>query len=42
MKKVIIFSRYYKPGYKAGGPIRSVENILKIFGKNIIFSSDRR
>ena len=37
MKKVIIFSRYYKPGYKAGGPIRSVENILKIFGKKYNF-----
>ena len=26
MKKILIFSRYFLPGYKAGGPIRSISN----------------
>ena len=37
MKKIIIFSRYFSPAIKAGGPIRSIENILKIFGKKYEF-----
>ncbi len=37
MKKIIIFSRYFKPAIKAGGPIQSVENILKFFGKKYNF-----
>ena len=37
MKKIIIFSRYFKPAIKAGGPIQSIENILKIFGKKYNF-----
>ena len=37
MKKIIIFSRYFSPAIKAGGPIRSIENILKIFGKKYKF-----
>src|SRR5690606_22031405 len=27
MKKILIFTEYYYPGYKAGGPIQSVYNI---------------
>jgi len=37
LKKIIIFSRYFKPAIKAGGPIQSVENILKFFGKKYNF-----
>ena len=27
-----MFSRYFKPAIKAGGPIKSIENIIKIYG----------
>ena len=37
MKKIIIFSRYFTPAIKAGGPIKSVKNILKIYGKKYNF-----
>ena len=26
-KRILVFSGYYIPGYKGGGPIRSLENI---------------
>lgn len=29
MKKILIFTDYFEPGYKAGGPIKSVKNILE-------------
>ena len=32
MKKILIFSKYFKPAFKAGGPIKSIDNILKIYG----------
>ena len=32
MKKVLIFTKYFKPAFKAGGPIKSIDNILKIYG----------
>lgn len=28
-KKILIFSDWYEPGYRAGGPIRSVANLVK-------------
>lgn len=44
MKKVLIFSKYFRPAFKAGGPIQSIENILKIFGNKynfLIVTGDR-
>ena len=44
MKKIIIFSRYFRPAIKAGGPIKSIENILEIFGKRydiLLVTGDR-
>lgn len=32
MKKILIFAKYFKPAFKAGGPIKSIENILNIYG----------
>lgn len=32
MKKILIFARYFKPAFKAGGPIKSIENILNLYG----------
>lgn len=43
-KKVLIFIDWYLPGFKAGGPIRSVFNIVKAFSKEFDFfivTSDR-
>ena len=37
MKKIILFSRYSKPAIKAGGPIKSIENIVKIYGDKYNF-----
>jgi len=28
MKKILVFTHYYVPGYKAGGPIRSIANMV--------------
>lgn len=44
MKKVLIFTRRYLPGYKAGGPIRSVSNLITHLGdyfKFNVVTSDR-
>lgn len=44
MKKVLIFTRRYLPGYKAGGPIRSVSNLVGHLGDDFKFNivtSDR-
>lgn len=30
-KKILIFSDWYLPGYKAGGPIQSVANFMQVF-----------
>ncbi len=43
-KTILIFIDWYLPGYKAGGPIRSVANIVKNLSDNfnfIIITSDR-
>jgi glycosyltransferase involved in cell wall biosynthesis len=29
LPKILIFSRYYIPGYRAGGPVRSVSNLVQ-------------
>lgn len=36
-KRILVFSSFYIPGYKGGGPIRSLENIFDHLGKNIDF-----
>ncbi len=41
---ILIFSRFYLPGYKAGGPIRSISNIVHSLGDTFDFkivTSDR-
>lgn len=41
---VLIFARYYLPGYKAGGPIRSIANLVDALGDEFDFrivTSDR-
>lgn len=42
--KLLIFTRYYLPGYKAGGPVRSIKNIVESLGSNFdisVFTGDR-
>lgn len=44
MKKLLIFVDWYEPGYKAGGPIRSVKNLvdqLKTHAEIYIITSNR-
>lgn len=44
MKKVLIFASYYLPGYKAGGPIKSIRNLLSALQEKAEFyliTSDR-
>ena len=36
-KKILIFIDWFLPGYKAGGPIRSVANIIDHLSKDFIF-----
>jgi len=36
--KVFILTKYFEPGYKAGGPIRSLSNLVDHLGKD--FSLD--
>ncbi len=43
-QKVLIFASYFLPGFKAGGPIRSIENIISHFKNDYeyyIITSDR-
>lgn len=37
MRRVIVLSEYYTPGYKAGGPIRSIANIVEALGNEFSF-----
>jgi len=44
MKKVLVLINYYLPGFKAGGPIRSVSNMVERFQNEFefwIFTRDR-
>ncbi|TYP52410.1 glycosyltransferase family 4 protein [Thermosediminibacter litoriperuensis] len=44
MKKILIFTGYYLPGYKAGGPIRSIANMVEELRNDYefyIITSDR-
>ena len=41
---ILIFTRYYLPGFKAGGPIRSIKNIVSMLDSDYsikIFTGDR-
>jgi glycosyltransferase involved in cell wall biosynthesis len=33
-KKILCFIKYYLPGYKYGGPVRSIANFVEKFGEN--------
>ena len=35
MRKVLIFSDYFFPGFRAGGPIQSVKNLCDNLQKNL-------
>ncbi|WP_408008263.1 glycosyltransferase [Pseudalkalibacillus sp. A8] len=37
MKKILILSNYYLPGYKAGGPIQSIANLVEHLDENFDF-----
>ena len=44
MLKILVFIDWYKPAYKAGGPISSVYNLTELLGDEIqfyIITSDR-
>lgn len=36
-RKILIFNKFYLPGYKAGGPIRSIANIVESLGEKFDF-----
>lgn len=38
MKRILIVTSYYLPGYKAGGPIRSIANMVAALGDEYEFS----
>ena len=43
-KKILLFTDWYEPGFKAGGPIQSCKNIIKTLSNDFnfwIFTSDR-
>ncbi len=35
MLKILIVARYYKPGFRAGGPIQSIYNLCKLVGDSM-------
>lgn len=37
MKKILVFTGYYLPGYKAGGPIRTVANMVELLSNEFDF-----
>jgi glycosyltransferase involved in cell wall biosynthesis len=42
--KILVFNQYYSPGYKSGGPIRTIENLVNYLSDQFeffIFTSDR-
>ena len=40
--RILIFSDWFSPGFKAGGPIRSVSNLVQLLGKRAwVITSDR-
>lgn len=44
MRRVLIFSGFYLPGFKGGGPIRTISNMIEVVGDSIecrVVSADR-
>lgn len=44
MKNIVIFTAYFLPGYKGGGPIKSIKNIVETLGSRcniFIITNDR-
>ena len=44
MRNILVFTKYYLPGYKSGGPPKSIHNLVKYFQKDFNFhivASDR-
>ena len=42
--RLLIFCDWFEPGYKAGGPVRSIVNLVKTLENDLeiyIFTSDR-
>lgn len=42
--RILIFTQWYTPGYKAGGPIRSIQNFIDLLGDSyeiFVFTGDR-
>lgn len=37
MKKILFFIDYYLPGYRAGGPVQTLSNMVKMLGNEIDF-----
>jgi glycosyltransferase involved in cell wall biosynthesis len=38
MQKVLIFLSHYLPGYKSGGPLQTIKNIVDVLGDEVEFS----
>ena len=38
MEKILVFLEYYIPGYKSGGPLQTIKNIVDILGEDVYFS----
>ena len=36
-KKIICFIKYYLPGYKSGGPVRTIANLINKIGNDYFF-----
>ena len=44
MQKILIFTKYFYPGFKAGGPIQSINNFVKSMDESLeifVFTTDR-
>src|SRR5690554_3127969 len=37
LKKILVFRDYYLPGFKSGGPIRSLANLVEMLGDEYDF-----
>ena len=37
MLKIVVFIDWYKPAYKAGGPISSIYNLIELLGDEMEF-----
>lgn len=37
MRKVLLFVEFYEPGYKSGGPLQTIKNIVDVLGREVEF-----